>query len=155
MKPKDFDACYKSALRLLKYRPRSKAELKSRLLIKGFPLEVIEEVLTKLGEEGLIDDLIFALFWRESREKFNPRSRWLVEKEIKEKGVEPEIVEKATQGWDEEECAYRAGLKKVRILKGKDYETFRKKLAGFLRRRGFSWEIIRRTIQRLWQEAGT
>jgi regulatory protein len=113
---------------------------------------VIEEVLGKLKEQGLVDDLSFAIFWKESRQNFNPRSRRLVQKELRDKGISPEMAMEVTRDWDEEQAAYRAARKKVRMLKGQDFQTFRQKLAGFLRRRGFSWEITRNTIERLWRE---
>jgi len=151
-RPAELERCLKAALSLLKYRPRSPAELKRRLSHKGFLPMVIEEVLGKLKEQGLVDDLSFAIFWKESRQNFNPRSRRLVQKELRDKGISPEMAMEVTRDWDEEQAAYRAARKKVRMLKGQDFQTFRQKLAGFLRRRGFSWEITRNTIERLWRE---
>ncbi|MGB2854192.1 MAG: RecX family transcriptional regulator, partial [Dehalococcoidia bacterium] len=55
-------------------------------------------------------------------------------------------------GVDDEESAYRAARRKGHNL-GKDYETFRQKLGAFLGRRGFSYDVINRTIERLWQES--
>jgi len=57
-------------------------------------------------------------------------------------------------GIDDEESAYRAAQKRGRTLAKEDYETFRRKLGAFLRRRGFSYEVVSRTTERLWQELG-
>jgi len=40
----------------------------------------------------------------------------------------------------------------MRALGKDDYETFRRKMGAFLRRRGFGYEVVKRTTERLWQE---
>jgi len=45
-----------------------------------------------------------------------------------------------------------AALKKARALSGTEREEFRRKLGSFLMRRGFSYELAGRTVERLWLE---
>ncbi len=142
------------ALRLLSYRPRSEWEVRSRLRGQGFGEEVIGLVTGKLREMGLLDDLAFARAFKESREAFRPRSKLHLIRELREKGVAPEIIAEAVADMDDESEAYRAGLKKARSFCGKSFPEFRKKLGAYLCRRGFDWEVIRRVIPRLWQEIG-
>ena len=33
-----------------------------------------------------------------------------------------------------------------------DYQTFRRRLGEYLRRRGFGYEVIETTLERVWQE---
>ena len=67
-------------------------------------------------------------------------------------GVSREVVEEALDGLDEEENAYRASCGLLRRLSGTDYDTFRRTLVAYLRRRGFGYEVVRSAVQRLWQE---
>lgn len=62
--------CYNAAIRFLGYRPRSESELRGRLLRRGFGLNVIDPVIARLSEQGLVDDSTFAQFWTENRESF-------------------------------------------------------------------------------------
>jgi len=142
------------ALHLLSYRPRSEGEVKSRLRRQGFGEEVIAHVIERLQELGLLDDLAFALAFKESRETFRPRSKRLLERELRRKGVAPEVIAEAVADVDDESEAYRAGLKKSRQLVGKDFPEFRRKLTTYLSRRGFDWEVIKAVTERLWQEIG-
>ncbi len=146
-------SCLEAAYRCLSYRPRSRFEVKSWLARKGFGSRIIEATLTALEAQGLLDDAAFARFWRESRESFSPRSRAALRRELRQKGVEADVVAEAVDGINEEEAAYRVGRKKAAKLRPIGCDDFKKKLSGVLKMRGFSHEIIERTVNRLWQES--
>jgi len=146
-----FGRCFNAALRLLSYRPRSEAEIRARLS-RRFEGEIIGRVLLQLKARRMVDDAAFAQFWRENRESFSPRSKRLLKLELKQKGIDHEVVDEVLEGIDDEENAYRAAKRRGRTLE-RDYETFRRKLGAFLGRRGFSYGVINRTIERLWQES--
>jgi len=141
-----------SALRYLSPRPRSETEVRNRLRRQGFEAHTIQQVITKLKEQKLIDDADFARFWRENRENFRPRSRRFIEFELRQKGVDAETAAEITAGLDDELNAYKAAQKKLGSLKGLDYHNFRNRLSAFLKQRGFSYEVINRIINRVWQE---
>ena len=143
--------CLDAALRLLRYRPRSEAEIRTRLS-RRFSKEAIEGVIYQLRARQMIDDAIFATFWREQRDSFSPRSRHLLRVELRHKGVDPDIINDALDGINDDENAYRAAQKRMPALGKEGYETFRQKMGAFLRRRGFSYEVVKRTTERLWQE---
>jgi regulatory protein len=145
-----YGKCLEAAFRLLSYRPRSEAEIRRRLG-RRFEKETIDRVVLHLKERQIVDDGAFARFWTENRESFSPRSRRLIKRELRSKGIDSEVADEVLEGIDDEESAYRAAQRKGRNL-GKDYEIFRQKLGAFLGRRGFSYDIINRTIERLWQE---
>lgn len=141
-----------SALRYMSPRPRSEVEIRTRLSRHGFDTETIQKVLAELKKQGLVDDVAFAQFWRENRENFRPRSRRFMELELKQKGVDAEIIAEATIDVDDNQGAYRAAQKKARSLSGLDYPSFRKRMGSFLKRRGFDYELINHIIDRIWQE---
>ena len=141
------------AYRYLGYRPRSEFEMGVWLERKGFGRRAIESTLSTLKVKGLLDDLAFARFWRESREYSSPRSRAALRSELRQKGIDPDVVAKALDGVDEEAAAYRAAQKKAARLRTADHDDFRSKLSAALRRRGFSYEVTEHTVNRLWQES--
>ena len=149
-----FDHCLNAASRYLSYRPRSESELKERLHQRGFDGDNVEAVITKLKEQGLVDDIAFAQFWKDSRESFRPRSQWLIRLELKQKGVAADIIDQVVNGGNDDDSAYRAALGKAHSLPRSDYQVFRRRLGEYLRRRGFGYGVISHTVRRLWQELG-
>ena len=150
-----FHRCLNAANRYLSYRPRSESELIDRLHQHGFNDDSVEAAISKLKEQGLVDDMAFAQFWKDNRETFSPRSQWLTKLELKRKGVVGDIVDQVVAAVDDYGNAYRSALSKVRSLSRSDYQVFRRRLGGYLRRRGFSYGVVTHTVERVWQEHGS
>ena len=147
-----FHRCLNTAAHYLGYRPRSEYEIRERLYHRGFNGDSVEAVINRLKEQGLVDDLAFAQFWRDNRQSFSPRSQWLTKLELRQKGVADDIVAQVVDGVDEDESAYRAALGKARSLPQSDYQGFHRRLGEYLKRRGFGYRAINQTIERFWQE---
>jgi len=147
-----FSRCLNAATHFLSYRPRSEFELRKRLNQRDFEKNVIEAVLTRLKEQGLVDDVAFAQFWKENRDTFSPRSRWLTGLELRRQGVAADVIDSVVDDVDDSYNAYRAAYSRVRRLPLSDYQTFRQRLGDYLKRRGFSYGVISDTVKRLWHE---
>jgi regulatory protein len=150
----DFYRCLNAATRYLSYRPRSESELRERLRQRGFESDNIDAVIARLKEQGFVDDVAFAHFWKENRDTFSPRSRWLTGLELRRHGVAADIINVAVDDIDDNDSAYRAAASRARRLPLSDYQTFRRRLGDYLKRRGFSYGVIADTVRRLWQELG-
>jgi regulatory protein len=140
----------------LAHRPRTVAEVRTRFRRAQFEPEIIEGAIAELQRQGLLDDQRFAALWIENRSTFSPRSSRSLEQELRRKGVERDIVEqtveKAELG-DEATLAFEAGQKRLRSMASLDEETFRRRMGGFLARRGFAYEATSTAIERLWAES--
>jgi len=112
-------------------------------------------VLARLVGAGLLDDEAFAHYWVENREEFKPRARRLLRYELEQKGLESAAIAEAVEEVSEEESAYRAGLARAARYAHLDRQTFRARLGGFLQRRGFSYEVVNETVNRLWRETNS
>lgn len=146
--------CLNAATHYLSYRPRSEFELRERLHRRGFDDDSVEAVLTKLKEQGLVDDIEFAQFWKDNRESFSPRSQRLTKLELRRKGVADDIIGQVTAAIDDDHSAYRVALSKARNVPLPDHQVFRRRLGDYLKRRGFDYGVINRTVERVWQELG-
>jgi len=140
-----------TALRFISHRPRSAAEVRTRLL-RSFPSTVVDQVLVDLVERKLVDDRTFSKLWKESRESLNPRSAGAIKRELISKGVSRDLAQQAVVDVDEADSAYRAGVKHARRLEHADFHIFRRRLWGYLQRRGFGASLTRQTVARLWKE---
>ena len=150
-----FHRCLNAAARYLECRPRSESELRIRLHRRGFDGDSIEAVIAKLKEQGFINDIAFAEFWKDNRAIFSPRSQRLTRLELRQKGVDGDIIDQVVDTIDDDESAYRAAQGKVRNLPLSDYQSFRHRLGGYLKRRGFGYSVVNHTIERVWQEHGS
>ncbi len=142
------------ALDLLSRRPRSRVELERHLTRKEVPADVVERVTDRLVEAALLDDLAFAQYWIENRETFRPRGANAIRHELRQKGVDAKIIDEALVlvGLDELDGAYRVAVKQLSKLRAiEDRWQFQQKLAAYLGRRGFGWDVIRQVSEQLWQ----
>ena len=148
----NLEDAHEKALRFLEPRPRSTAEVKQYLLKKDFPADVVNQVVERLTGAGLLDDAAFAKYWVENREEFRPRAGRALRFELKRKGLADAAIADAIREVDESESAYRAGQARARRLSTLEYREFRDKLGAFLVRRGFSYQVAKQAVERLWQE---
>jgi regulatory protein len=143
------------ALNYLSFRPRSREEVRRYLRRKETPPDIIEAALARLDRLDFVNDRAFASFWIENREQFNPRGAHALKNELRMKGVEREVVDELVNDEQDEELALRAGRRKALSLiniPDMDYATFRNRLGSFLQRRGFGYEVSKRTVSSLWKE---
>jgi regulatory protein len=148
----NYQRCLNAALQFLSVRPRSQSETSQRLAKRGFSQPEIELTIEKLKNLNLLNDTAFAEYWKENRTAFRPRSQRVLKLELRQKGVESEVVNAAVSQIDEAANAYRAAAIKARTLPTADYQVFRKRLGGFLLRRGFGYGVIKNTVKQMWQE---
>jgi len=149
------EVAYERALTFLSYRPRSRAEIEGYLRRKEASAAVVQIVVARLTEAGLLDDQAFAQYWVQNREQFRPRGSRSLRFELRIKGVPDSLAEQAVETIDEAESAYRAAQARAQRMRGLEREVFRSRLGGFLQRRGFTYEIVKETVDRLWKELQT
>jgi regulatory protein len=147
---KELTRAKNAAYRFLTYRPRSRAEIDKKLHDKEFDDAIIETVLADLARLGYVNDLQFALGWTRSRIMLRGFGRRRIGQELKNKGIGPDIIREAfAEVFSDEteiETAKRVAEKKIITMKSLDRVTRRRRLAGFLERKGFSFEIIREVL---------
>ena len=149
----NYAAAMDAAWRFLSFRPRSEAEVRRRLM-RRFPPELVERLITALLGMNYVNDEEFALRWRKHRERFHPRGRRMLQRELVRFGVAREVVDQALEGLDEGQDAYRAVSKLAPklISRGCSQEELQHRLYPYLQRRGFGYPVARDTVNRLWQE---
>ena len=138
----------------LAHRPRAEAEVRQRLLRAGYDPRTIADTIDALNAQGLLNDQRFASLWLENRQSFNPRSSRLVALELRRKGLERGAIDDALQdaAIDDNVEALAAGRKRLHAFSTLDEQAFRRRLGGFLSRRGFGFEATERALNALWEE---
>ena len=148
----EVEKAHEKALCFLEHRPRSEAEVRTRLARHGLPQEVAQAVMQRLRAAKLIDDAVFAAFWVENRCTFRPRGRRALRVELRQKGVSDEEIEAVLEDVDEPAGARLAAEKKALRSQGLPAHERHRKLREFLARRGFEYEIINDVIDELMAE---
>lgn len=147
------EIAYQRAIKLITYRDRSIAEIRQSLHQKQIPEEIIENVINRLGENGLLDDKRFANLWIENRNEFRPRSHRMLALELRKKGISEDIISQVLENTTaDEELAHKAAQKQIRRYMTLEWQDFRRKLGSFLARRGFSYETVDLTVHQIWAE---
>jgi regulatory protein len=130
-------------LRLLTVRARTRAELEAQLTKRGYPDDVSRSVLDRLTEVGLIDDADFAEQWVHSRRINAGKGKRALAAELRNKGVDDEVIDEALAGIDagaerqRAEELVRARLRRERLTPDEEPKVMRR-LVGMLARRGYS-----------------
>jgi regulatory protein len=144
---------YQKALHFLSYRPRSSQEVRQNLLKRGCGEELVEATINRLQNAGLVDDASFAQAWVENRSTFRPRSKSALRMELRKKGLDDDVIQSTLDDKvDEEALACEAARKQAHRYAALEWPDFRKKLGGFLARRGFSYTILAPVVSQVWKE---
>jgi len=135
------DDAWKRVIRLLKYRPRTVAEIRQRLSTAGVDHEEIEDVVLRGQETGLLDDAAFTRLWVEDRLLHRPLSRRAVERELLDKGIHVDtarrVIGELYTPEAERRIAFHLAEERFNVLAGVDDERRARRTVDYLTRRGF------------------
>ncbi len=159
--PPDAAAAMEIAVRFLGARPRTRWEISRRLERAGVREEISQATLDRLAQLGYVDDLAFARWWAEQRDRHAPRGRRMLEAELRRQGVRSETIDEfrahhaAPERLPEDVDlpgteAERARDALDRHLRGRVMPTDRRavqRIGMFLMRRGFDPETVRSTLR--------
>lgn len=144
---------HEAALRLLASRPRSENEMRTRLAMRGVDPAAIDDEIERLRSAGLLDDHKFADAWVEDRKRLSPRGRRMIRYELLGRGIDPAAADQATRNIDDRETALLLARGRARRAPLTSYEAFFSKVGGFLRRRGFDYEVTADATRQVWNES--
>ncbi len=150
----DATACREDALRLLERLRRTRADLARRLRDRGYAAATVDQVLDRLVEVGLVDDVEFARAWLAGRLHRRMAGWRRLEGELRGKGIAADDIaaararlEEREGASDELEAARKTLAQAVRRYARLDERTRRQRLYALLARRGFDGDTIRRALE--------
>lgn len=154
MKNLDIEAARVVAFRFLGYAARTRSEIEQRLLKDEFPPSIVAQMLGELEGMGYLDDADFARHWVEDRADRKRYGRTRLAAELNRKGIDRVTASEALDAIEEEDEVRRAAQAAAtrwtpESLKLLDTVTLMKeknRISGFLMRRGFSWQTIKKVL---------
>jgi regulatory protein len=146
---------YEYALNLLTQRAYTVRNLRRKLLQRGFEAVDAERVIERLQASGLLDDQKFAAEFARQRLVAAGASVRRVEQDLMRRGISSDLAKAATRTVvGEEQVDFQGSMerlarKKLAIMGDLEPEIKRRRLFGFLARRGYELEDINRTLSRI------
>jgi len=145
------------ALRFLATRPRTEKEIRSKLESKEFGEEEIRKTLADLAAAHLVDDLEFTRAFLRDARTLRPAGAIQIKRKLLLLGVARETIEQVIREdlppETEAEAARALAEKFLRRSRGsgtpEPLEKRRARLAAFLGRKGYSWDIIQRILKEI------
>lgn len=133
---------------------KTRYQLANILKKREIPDDIANAVLDRFTEAQLIDDAAFARAFVNSRMAISGKSKSVIARELKQKGVSAQDAQDALSVIDselEDQTAYSVAKKRYQQLSSLDPEVRRRRLMGFLLRRGFSSSLTTRILRDLEQ----
>ena len=135
------------------YRPRSKDEVRRRLLRAGADENTIEQVIERLTSVGLLDDASFSEAWVESRLRSSPRSKRMIAWELQKRGVDANTVKASLAEVSDDASAFDAASKRFPRLAGLPPLEQKRKLIAHLASKGFDFETAQEAVNKVMSRA--
>lgn len=134
IKKAEMQKVFDNLIRFASMRPRSNKEIEFWFYRKQTPQTIQQELKEKLIKLGFLDDFAFAKWWIEQRQTFKPRGVKMLTLELRQKGIDREIITNLIDESeiDEEKIA-------IKLLKKNP-----KNPQPYLARKGISWDVIRK-----------
>jgi regulatory protein len=149
----EMDKAHRQALSLLNRRAYSRMGLARKLRLKGYDAKLLDPILDRLTELGLLDDRAFGQAIVRELLRARPAGRRLIEAKLRQRGLDAslarELADEADEQSDPLEAARRLLQARAPSLARLEQRTQRRRLWGLLARRGFDPDIISQAMNEL------
>jgi SOS response regulatory protein OraA/RecX len=141
------------ALGLLDRRAYSCGDLAKRLESKGYDRALVDLVIMRLAECGLLDDEALARAMAQATVAKKPASAALIEQKLQARRIPADIVERVTaevlQGVDPVEAAAGLARDMLATRRRTTLRMDRQRIGAAMGRRGFDADIISEALERV------
>jgi regulatory protein len=137
------------SMHALTRRGMSRWELEKTLLSRELDDETVTAELDRLEGVGLLDDAALAETFVRTQHERKGLGRGAITAELRRRHVDQEHIDAALEQVDDDDEQSRAtelAVKRARQLDSYDLETAKRRLHGFLSRKGYSSGVVRAAI---------
>ena len=148
-------SAYNYALNLLSARPYATRALHRKLIQKEYMVADADDAIRRLVANGLLDDAKYAEQYARSKMLATGASKRRVAQDLYRKGIKADVSSAAIaavvedEGIDIEGMIERVARKKLAQLGDLEPLVLRRRLFGFLARRGYDVDEIKRVVAAL------
>ncbi|MFZ3301849.1 MAG: RecX family transcriptional regulator [Microgenomates group bacterium] len=148
IKKGELQKSFDKTLRFVMTRPRSFKEVKDYFKRKEIDNSLHQNILERLEKLELLDDQKFAKWWVEQRLEFKHKSKKDITFELRQKGVDTNIIKNVLDDSEIDELKIAKELIAKKEYRWKRYEENerKQKITQYLAGKGFSWDIISQAV---------
>lgn len=124
---------------------KSSGQLRTAMLAKEYPSELVDQLIERLTEVGLIDDFRMAKDLVDSQLSRKAVAKSALARTLREKGFAKDAIDAALVGIDSDselEAAKKVAETRIRQLMKLEPDVRSRRLAGFLSRKGYSSSVV-------------
>jgi regulatory protein len=147
---------YEVAVRALMRRAHSVHEMKQKLERRSDNKLLVQVVMARLKENGLIDDARYAKQFARQRTEGRKQGKFRVARDLRARGVPDRHIEaalkEAAEQTDEAAMVRQRIERKLRSYRGEIDERKMASIYGSLLRAGFSADVVRRELKAIVKE---
>ena len=147
---------YDVAVRALMRRAHSIHEMKQKLARRSDNKLLVQVVMARLKENGMIDDARYAKQFARQRTESRKQGKYRVARDLRARGIPDRHIssalEEVAQTSDEAAMVRQRIERKLRSYRGEIDEKKMASIYGSLLRAGFSADIVRRELRSLTKE---
>ena len=143
-------------LKMIERGGKASSAIRKQLIEKEYQAEIVDQLISRFIEVGLIDDYALAKQWALTLSTRKAKSKTMVAIALREKGFSQDAIDEAIAELDQDrelEVASALALAKMERMSGIDSSTRERRVAGFLSRKGYSsnvvWAAVRSATQSL------
>jgi regulatory protein len=132
-------------IKMLERGGKSSGALRTALIAKEFPKELVDQMIERFIEVALIDDYALARDLVEVAVTRKAKAKSVIARELREKGLPQDAIDAALSGIDQDselEAAKVIAENRMRQLLKLAPDVRARRLAGFLTRKGYSSSVV-------------
>ncbi len=144
------------AVRYLAARSRTVAEVRQRLLRRGYAPALVDDAVGELVRLKLLDDEATARSWLQWAMRTRPVGAARAARELRRRGIAAEIVQRVV---DQSAAELDAETRIAALLRRQrwryaslDRDAARRRMLAFLARRGYDQEASWKAVEQVWGE---
>ena len=147
---------YDVAVRALTRRPHSVHEMKQKLERRSDNKLLVQVVMARLKENGMVDDVRYAEQFARQRTESRKQGKFRVARDLRARGIPDRHIvsalEEVAQNSDEAAMVRQRIERKLRSYRGEIDEKKMASIYGSLLRAGFSAHVVRRELKAITRE---
>lgn len=145
----EYNKILNKLLNFATFRPRSEKEIFDWFKRKKIHESMFTKLLKRLEHFKLLDDKEFAKWWVSQRKLFRPRSKRMLNYELRAKGIDREIIKDTLREAEIDEVKIAKLLleKKEHRWRRLNQKNKKQKISQYLFQKGFSWDVINNVLE--------
>ncbi len=150
----DKDKLYKSLANTCAKREQSPFDIRKKLNNKKIPIEIQNEIISKLKQENFINENRYAQLYINDKFKLNGWGKIKIKYQLRAKQIDENIINQNINNIPEEKYKNKCkdlAINKLKQLKNEVASTKKTKLIRFLTGRGFETDVILSCINNFFE----